>query len=91
MGLDEEEGESEPDMVTLGLPEGLCVELMVPLTVTLPDNVPQEEAECVTLLLGEMVTDCVVQPELVIDGVMVPLTLVLPDTLAELDMVPLTV
>ena len=45
VGLADDEGERVPDIEALRLPEGLCVPLIVPLTVTLPDTVPHEEAE----------------------------------------------
>ena len=81
VGHEDTEGVSVPEMVILGLPEVLCEPLTVPLTVTLPDTVPQEVAERDTLELEEIVTDCVEQPELVMDGDAVPLTLGLPDGL----------
>ena len=46
-----------------GLPDEDTEPLTVPLTVPVTDKVPLDEADCVTLALGESVTDTEVQPE----------------------------
>ena len=59
--------EGEPVTDKLGLPEGLCEPLVVPLTVTLPETELHDEADRETLALGESVPECEEQPELVGD------------------------